>query len=92
MASSSSNKHPTTRSRTLLFISYRDSTARTSRSSRIASNTNPYSDPDENADDEHERLIGPDDDLASASAHVALDVDLPPKWSALSSFHNILRS
>jgi len=59
---------PTTRSRTLLFLSYRDSRASTSTSH------NRYV-PDTDAD-ENERLIDP------AKDHIAIDVGLPPKWSA----------
>jgi hypothetical protein len=69
---SSSTSQPTTRSRTLLFISYRDSRARSSRFSRA----NSYDDPDIGAN-ENERL------MSSQPAHVSLDVDLPPKWYPL---------
>ncbi|TFK26463.1 t-SNARE [Coprinopsis marcescibilis] len=71
MASSSSSSYdPTTRSRTSLFISFRDSS---SRSTRFARRRSLYADdPDEN-DDEHDRLI-------ATSSHVSLDVQLPPAW------------
>ena len=59
---------PTTRSRTLLFLSYRDSRASTSTSHHRYV-------PDTDAD-ENERLIDP------AKDHIAIDVGLPPKWSA----------
>ncbi|KAF9460701.1 t-SNARE [Collybia nuda] len=59
--SSSSSLSVTTRSRTGLFLSYRDSTARTSRTR--------FDDTDE-----HDRLINSD------TAHIALDVALPPTW------------
>jgi syntaxin 16 len=75
---SSSTSQPTTRSRTLLFISYRDSRARSSRFSR----TNPpssYDDPDIGAN-ENERL------MSSQPGHVSLDVDLPPKWYPLCGY------
>ncbi|KAL0955920.1 hypothetical protein HGRIS_002111 [Hohenbuehelia grisea] len=58
---------PTTRSRTLLFLSYRDSQARSSRFTRHR--TDAYAD-DDVPDDEHEGLI----------AHPAQDLALPPKW------------
>ncbi|KAI0063556.1 t-SNARE [Artomyces pyxidatus] len=70
-SSSSTNPPPTTRSRTLLFISYRDSSARTARPARI--NTSQYDDTYAPSD-EHEGLINPE------RAHIALDVELPPKW------------
>ena len=58
---------PTTRSRTLLFLSYRDSRASSSTSShRYAL---------DNDGDENERLIDPTKD------HIAIGVGLPPKWS-----------
>jgi syntaxin 16 len=61
--------NPTTRSRTGLFLSYRESRA-PSRYSR--SRTNLYNDTEE--DDEQQGLI-------SASSHRTIDVDpLPPKW------------
>ncbi|KAH6914005.1 syntaxin-like t-SNARE protein TLG2 [Coprinopsis sp. MPI-PUGE-AT-0042] len=73
---------PTTRSRTSLFLSFRDSTTRSTRFSRRRSlytddiDGNP--DDNNNDDDEHERLI------TNNSSHVALDVQLPPKWVDLS--------
>ena len=59
----------TTRSRTGLFLSYRDSTAPRRRRRPVA-----YSDfADEANDDENEQLI--------QSSHVAVDVPvLPPRW------------
>ncbi|KAI9066611.1 t-SNARE [Trametes sanguinea] len=71
-SSSSSSLNPTTRSRTLLFISYRDSRAGSSRSRRSRVITNYDNAQDE--DDEHERLINAD------SGHIAIDAELPPKW------------
>ncbi|KAL7281198.1 hypothetical protein ACG7TL_004506 [Trametes sanguinea] len=71
-AASSSSLNPTTRSRTLLFISYRDSRAGSSRSRRSRVITNYDNAQDE--DDEHERLINAD------SGHIAIDAELPPKW------------
>ncbi|TDL26256.1 t-SNARE [Rickenella mellea] len=71
---------PTTRSRTLLFISYRDSTARASRKSRYGSSQN-YGEIF-NAGDEHEGLIAAADH--DRPAHLSLDVQLPPKWVDLS--------
>ncbi|KAI0675102.1 hypothetical protein C8Q78DRAFT_520842 [Trametes maxima] len=69
MASSSSS--PTTRSRTLLFISYRDSRAGSSRARRSRVVTT-YDDAlDDN--DEHERLINAD------PGHISIDAELPPK-------------
>ena len=59
---------PTTRSRTLLFLSYRDS--------RTSSSTSHHRYAPDNDGDESERLIDP------AKDHIALDVGLPPKWSA----------
>ncbi|KAI1796398.1 t-SNARE [Ganoderma leucocontextum] len=72
MSSSSSSLNPTRRSRTLLFLSYRDSRAGASRSrrSRIVATY----DEAQNEDDEHERLINAD------SGHISIDADLPPKW------------
>ncbi|EIW83207.1 t-SNARE [Coniophora puteana RWD-64-598 SS2] len=69
-SSPSPSSQPTTRSRTGLFISYRDSRAPSSRFSRPQSSYDEaYGD-----DSENERLIG------SSSRHVAIDVNLPPKW------------
>ena len=65
-STSSAASAPTTRSRTLLFISYRDSSARSSRFARTAH----YDD----AHDEREGLID------SGPGHISLDVQLPPKW------------
>ena len=64
---------PTTRSRTLLFISYRDSTARSSRPTRPPLN---YDDAYSQAD-EHQRLIGTSD---HDQAHVSLEMSSPPMW------------
>ncbi|KAL4074127.1 t-SNARE [Scleroderma citrinum] len=64
MSSPSSSSLPTTRSRTLLFISYRDSRTPSTRFSR------PYDEPDQSAD-ENEHLI---------TRHLTLDLHLPPKW------------
>lgn len=64
---SSSSSLPTTRSRTLLFISYRDSSTRSTRFSRPQSS---YDEPDQPAD-ENEHLI---------TRHLTLDLHLPPKW------------
>lgn len=58
---------PTTRSRTLLFLSYRDS--------RASSSTSHHRYAPDNDADENERLIDPPKD------HIAVDVGLPPKWS-----------
>lgn len=69
---SSSSLNPTTRSRTLLFISYRDSRAGSSRTRRSRVITN-Y-DAAQNEDDEHEHLINPD------YGHISIDAELPPKW------------
>jgi len=57
-----------------LFISYRDSRARSSRFSRPLSS---YDDPYQ-VGDEHERLI------TSGASHVALEAQLPPRWVDLS--------
>jgi syntaxin 16 len=62
----------TSRSRTGLFLSYRDSRARLVSRPRLSSYPeSPYA----AADDEHEGLI------PASPAHTALDLDLPPKWS-----------
>ncbi|KAF8558067.1 t-SNARE [Imleria badia] len=74
MSTAASSSSPTTRSRTLLFISYRDSRTRSTRFSRPLSS---YDDPYQ-ANDEHEQLITP------GAKHVALDAHLPPKWVDLS--------
>ena len=71
--SSSSAPNPTTRSRTLLFISYRDSRAGTSRSRRSRVITN-YDAAQDDDDDEHERLIN------AEPGHISIDAELPPKW------------
>ncbi|KAI6121525.1 t-SNARE [Pisolithus croceorrhizus] len=71
---SSSSSSPTTRSRTLLFISYRDSRIRSTRSSKHRSS---YDDPYQaDDDDEHQRLI--------SQQHLTLDLQLPPKWVDIS--------
>ncbi|KAF5355083.1 hypothetical protein D9756_005287 [Leucocoprinus leucothites] len=64
---------PTTRSRTGLFLSYRDSRTTSTRFSKRKFSR--YADADNVDDDEQDRLIG-------SSSHVALDIDLPPKWYA----------
>lgn len=56
---------PTTRSRTGLFLSYRDS--RASSSTRFSSSRTTYNDDD----DEEQQLIQP---------HRVVDMDLPPEW------------
>ncbi|KAF9244909.1 t-SNARE [Melanogaster broomeanus] len=71
---SSSSSSPTTRSRTLLFISYRETGARSTRFSRSPVS---YDDPYQGSD-ENESLI------STARHHVALDAELPPKWVDLS--------
>ncbi len=63
---------PVTRSRTGLFLSYRDSRATSTRFSK--QKLSRYADNDGD-NDEQDRLIG-------SSSHVTLDVDLPPKWYA----------
>ncbi|KAJ7770228.1 syntaxin-like t-SNARE protein TLG2 [Mycena maculata] len=60
------------RSRTGLFLSYRDSRARRPRVSSYPES--PYA----AADDEHEGLI------PASPGHTALDLDLPPKWVDIS--------
>ncbi|OCH85808.1 t-SNARE [Obba rivulosa] len=72
MSPAASSSSPATRSRTLLFISYRDSRASSSRSRRSRFTT--YDDNAPYGDDEHEHLIGAD------PGHVAIDAPLPPKW------------
>ncbi|KAH8119417.1 t-SNARE [Phellopilus nigrolimitatus] len=92
-ASSSTSTTPTTRSRTLLFISYRDSTTRTTRTNPYLPSSHNYADSDAfNGDDEHEHLIpASHNDPSSSSRHLALDVDLPPKWVDISDqVHDIL--
>ncbi|KAF9654004.1 t-SNARE [Thelephora ganbajun] len=61
---------PTTRSRTLLFLSYRDS--------RASSSTSHHRYALDNDGDENERLIDPTKD------HITIDVGLPPKWVDIS--------
>ncbi|KAJ6499284.1 syntaxin-like t-SNARE protein TLG2 [Mycena sanguinolenta] len=60
------------RSRTGLFLSYRDSRARLSRPRQYPES--PYA----IADDEHEGLI------PASPGHTAVDLDLPPKWVDIS--------
>ncbi|KAG1881453.1 t-SNARE [Suillus tomentosus] len=69
MSTAGSSSSPATRSRTLLFISFRDSRAPSTRFSRLHSS---YSD---DPYDENETLIHPGS---------ALDSQLPPKWVDLS--------
>jgi syntaxin 16 len=78
-SSSSSTSQPTTRSRTLLFISYRDSRARSSRFSRTRPPSS-YDDTDIGSN-EYEGLMN------SQPGHVSLDVDLPPIWC---HFHSMI--
>ncbi|GJE92294.1 t-SNARE [Phanerochaete sordida] len=73
---SSSTTTPTTRSRTLLFLSYRDSRASSSRFRR--SRAIPQYD-DATGEDEEDRLISPD------AGHVSIDADLPPRWADIAS-------
>jgi syntaxin 16 len=75
---------PTTRSRTLLFISYRDSRAPSTRFSR---SQRQYDDAYTGAGDEREGLMGPLD-----SPHISVPVELPPKWSDFFSFITAIRS
>ena len=72
---SSSALAPTTRSRTLLFISYRDSSARAPRRSRGGRQ---YDDAyyGHQPSDENEGLM----DHQAVPPHTSLDVELPPKW------------
>jgi hypothetical protein len=71
-SASSSTLAPTTRSRTLLFISYRDSSARAPRRSRGGRQ---YEDSYYQPSDENEGLID-----HQTVPHTSLDVELPPKW------------
>ncbi|KAF9520318.1 hypothetical protein BS47DRAFT_1335923 [Hydnum rufescens UP504] len=72
---------PTTRSRTLLFLSYRDSSTSHSRRPRRRPRSTLYSDSDLADADERQGLIGTDD----LGGHVAIDIDrLPPKWVDIS--------
>jgi len=87
---SSSTISPTTRSRTLLFISYRDSTARTTRRPNAVGQYAYEDDPNLN-DDEHDRLIAESSSALTSSRHHVLDVDLPPKWVDISDqVHDVL--
>ncbi|KAL6310328.1 t-SNARE [Sparassis latifolia] len=70
--SSGSSSNPTTRSRTLLFISYRDSRAGSSRFRRSRVVTH-YTDASLDSD-EQEGLINHE------PGHIAIDADLPPRW------------
>ena len=70
--SSGSSSSPTTRSRTLLFISYRDSRASSSRFRRSRVITS-YDDAN-NDGDEEERLINHE------PSHITIDAPLPPRW------------
>ena len=72
MASSSTSAPPTTRSRTLLFLSFRDSRAGSSRFRRPRTPVHFEDAP--GGEDEHDRLIATD------AAHVAIDAELPPRW------------
>lgn len=85
-AATAGGVQPTTRSRTLLFISYRDSIARSapSRSRRrdYAQHEHEHGDTDTllfSADDEQQRLIGEE---GHGHGHVSVDMDaqLPPRW------------
>jgi syntaxin 16 len=83
---SSSAHTPITRSRTLLFISYRDSSARVPRTSRIGRQ---YED-SYHLGDENEGLIN-----HQGTPHTSIDVELPPKWYVRSEkfiFPNISHS
>lgn len=66
---------PTTRSRTSLFLSFRESRAPPVRYSTGAAITD-YG--DEADDDEEENLI------PQSRRHHAVDMDMPPKWSVVS--------
>jgi syntaxin 16 len=72
---SSSTLIPTTRSRTLLFISYRDSSSRAPRKSRATASRRQYEEAYQPSD-ENEGLI----DHQATMPHISLDVELPPKW------------
>ncbi|KAI0081213.1 t-SNARE [Panus rudis PR-1116 ss-1] len=73
-SSSSSSSSVTTRSRTLLFISYRDSRAGSSRFRRRSRLFQTYDDSNALEGDEQDRLID------SEAGHVSIDAELPPKW------------
>lgn len=67
MSSNAAYPQPPIRSRTLLFLSYRDSSStRLSRRPRYA--------PSQYTDEEHHRLISPEDN------HTTIDFSPPPKW------------
>jgi hypothetical protein len=75
-----SDLSPTTRSRTLLFISYRDSRSTATRFSRPRLDTNASNYGDSyTPDDERQGLISP----KAAAGHVAIEINLPPKWYIL---------
>ncbi|KAH8107939.1 t-SNARE [Cristinia sonorae] len=75
-SSSTSSSAPTTRSRTLLFISYRDSRASSSRfKRRVLFN---YDESNQDGD-EQDRLIDSD------TGHVSIDAELPPQWVDLAA-------
>ena len=83
-ASTSTYVEPTTRSRTLLFLSYRDSSSTRIRRRPRGPPKSPsyYSDAPNYAEGGGERqgLINGAEDMAG---HIAIDVDsLPPKWCA----------
>ncbi|KAG7098555.1 hypothetical protein E1B28_000489 [Marasmius oreades] len=65
----------TTRSRTGLFLSYRDSRSSSTRFSR-SRRRNSYDEPDATADDEEQGLM--------STNHTSVDIDLPPKWVDIS--------
>ena len=94
-STSSAIANPTTRSRTLLFISYRDSIVRAPKRRRLSDHHDTaYGDTEllfnADADDEQARLIGGSHleggsggpGGGSNGGHVSLDMDakLPPKW------------
>lgn len=95
-SASATGAQPTTRSRTLLFISYRDSIARSapSRSRRrdYAQHEHEHGDTDTllfSADDEQQRLIGEE---GHGHGHVSVDMDaqLPPRWCVSRCFLYLL--
>ncbi|KAF7792394.1 hypothetical protein EIP86_003431 [Pleurotus ostreatoroseus] len=75
-STSSTTATPTTRSRTLLFLSFRDSRASSSRFRRPRT---PVHFEDTAGEDEQDRLIDP------SVAHVAIDADFPPRWADVAS-------
>ncbi|KAF8326604.1 t-SNARE, partial [Cantharellus anzutake] len=77
------SSEPTTRSRTLLFLSYRDSDGRSRRPRNRRSRALLYSDADVDGADERQGLIA--GDASRSSDHVILNMDpLPPKWVDIS--------